>query len=399
MQDRTPTPGQEGRVLITPEDGSAPFYAKVEMADNPTQAGTPLNKSTLLQDSICEILGIPNTSVPNDAFAKLALGIGKYGYIVHVELWDGTPVPGAIINGLQAPSGETVITNENGDGVAVSTETEITISITSPYIDAFSIDDFVVESTGILTYVTKILNKISDSSGILIENSNVYHLSPRVLSFDVTAVGAGGGGGDGHTPSVSGAGGGGGYVETVLNVTVENDRELTVQIGAGGAITPTTTPQSQPSQGGATNVTLGENLIVSANGGMGGESLPGYPGTDAIGGDGNGKGGDGVATTSTPSDQYGESGVGYRFNDPSLGLAGGGGGGAGSGGNMYPSPAIPGGAPYGGTGDSAAGPSTSGTGPGGGGGGGSAYNGASHDASPGHNGGAYFRFHYVGDVG
>lgn len=68
MQDRIPTPGQEGRVLITPENGSAPFYAKVEMADNPTQDGTPYNKQAVLQDSTAALFGLDNTAVPNDIF-------------------------------------------------------------------------------------------------------------------------------------------------------------------------------------------------------------------------------------------------------------------------------------------------------------------------------------------
>lgn len=57
MQDRVPTPGQEGRVLISPENGTTPFYAKISMADNPTQVGTPLNKGSLLRDSSAEPYG------------------------------------------------------------------------------------------------------------------------------------------------------------------------------------------------------------------------------------------------------------------------------------------------------------------------------------------------------
>lgn len=40
---------------------------------NPTgwdQQGTPLNKENLLSDETCELLGIPQTSVPDDAFKK-----------------------------------------------------------------------------------------------------------------------------------------------------------------------------------------------------------------------------------------------------------------------------------------------------------------------------------------
>ena len=72
MQDRVPTPGQEGRVLITPEDGSTPFYAKVSMADNPTNPGTPLNKQNLLQDMIAALYAENNQAVPNDLFSDLA---------------------------------------------------------------------------------------------------------------------------------------------------------------------------------------------------------------------------------------------------------------------------------------------------------------------------------------
>lgn len=72
MEDRIPTPGQEGRVLITPEDGSAPYYAIVEMADNPTNPGTPLNKDTLLKDDTASLFGLENTALLDDVFALLA---------------------------------------------------------------------------------------------------------------------------------------------------------------------------------------------------------------------------------------------------------------------------------------------------------------------------------------
>lgn len=84
MQDRTPTPGQEGRVLITPENGSAPFYAKVEMADNPTNPGTPLNKETLLQDSTAALYGLDETAVPDDVLAHLPMSINS-GWVKFAE--------------------------------------------------------------------------------------------------------------------------------------------------------------------------------------------------------------------------------------------------------------------------------------------------------------------------
>lgn len=98
MQDRVPV--NPGRVLITPENGSAAYYATMTRADNPTQAGTPLNKASLLKDATAALFGLGTDAVPDDALsaiktlidganananakAKIAtgsyVGTGKYG--------------------------------------------------------------------------------------------------------------------------------------------------------------------------------------------------------------------------------------------------------------------------------------------------------------------------------
>ena len=70
MIDRVPTPGKEGRVKITPENGGNPFYAKMEMADDAVAPGTPLNKATLLKDTTAQGYGLtPAPAVPDDVFA------------------------------------------------------------------------------------------------------------------------------------------------------------------------------------------------------------------------------------------------------------------------------------------------------------------------------------------
>jgi len=60
-----------GRVLMTPEDGSAPFYATMQRADEPTQPGDPLNKATLLQDDTAALFGMGSGAVPNDLFKAI----------------------------------------------------------------------------------------------------------------------------------------------------------------------------------------------------------------------------------------------------------------------------------------------------------------------------------------
>lgn len=71
MKNRQPSPGKEGRVLITPEDGSAPFYAKLSMADEPIDEGTPLVMETLLSDATAAALGLTNSATVDDAFGKI----------------------------------------------------------------------------------------------------------------------------------------------------------------------------------------------------------------------------------------------------------------------------------------------------------------------------------------
>ena len=71
MQDRIPL--YPGRVKMTPVAGQANTYDMVR-ADDPTQAGTPLNKATFLKDATAALYGLGTGAVPDDVFAEL----GKY---------------------------------------------------------------------------------------------------------------------------------------------------------------------------------------------------------------------------------------------------------------------------------------------------------------------------------
>lgn len=71
MQDRIPL--YPGRVKMIPVAGQANTFDMVR-ADDPTQAGTPLNKATLLKDATAALYGLGTGAVPDDVFAEL----GKY---------------------------------------------------------------------------------------------------------------------------------------------------------------------------------------------------------------------------------------------------------------------------------------------------------------------------------
>lgn len=68
MKDRQPT--RPGRVKITPESGEA-YYAVLEMADEPTEVGTPPTKANLLKDTTAALLGGGADMVPDDALVAL----------------------------------------------------------------------------------------------------------------------------------------------------------------------------------------------------------------------------------------------------------------------------------------------------------------------------------------
>lgn len=66
MVDRIPL--YPGRVKMTPVAGQANTY-DMTRADDPTQAGTPLNKATLLKDATAALYGLGESAVPDDVLA------------------------------------------------------------------------------------------------------------------------------------------------------------------------------------------------------------------------------------------------------------------------------------------------------------------------------------------
>lgn len=68
MQDRIPL--YPGRVTLTPVDGQANTYDMIR-ADQPAQAGTPINKASLLKDATAAMFGLGANALPDDVLAYL----------------------------------------------------------------------------------------------------------------------------------------------------------------------------------------------------------------------------------------------------------------------------------------------------------------------------------------
>lgn len=276
MKDRVSA--NPGRVKLTPEDGSPAFYATMERADNPVEEGTPLNKSTLLSDAACDLLDIPQTSTVNEAFLKLALGVGKYGYTVHFQWPDGSPMVGYRVNGLTAIDGSALTTDDTGTVFGVSENTSVGVSVRTSFQDLNTASK-TIRSTGILTEDTvKITSKSSFT--LTANSSQSYQFSQWAPLVDICAVGGGGSGGSAsgfsgnNDISVGAASGGAGGEVKILENYNPAGKTLTVSIGAGGEgvrYNDVTSP-ANGSSGGTTTVKSGNTTVLSASGGDGGKA-------------------------------------------------------------------------------------------------------------------------------
>ena len=288
MEDRIPTPGQEGRVLITPEDGSAPYYATIEMADNPTQAGTPLNKETLLQDSTeKEIFGDIADRTVDEAFMGI---MGKIALIMQnvasmtltVTDMAGTPLQGVYVSGIFDEDGNAVATNASGQIVGYVAEGTTNLSV-SGYADIINYSEQFEAVKG-QSYTKTIA--VTTRNFLKITSTQNVRFSGNVDRVDVTAVGGGGSAGEAHSGSgtygATGGSGGGGFCVVEEDVTFTPNTNYSAVVGAGGN-----------NSAGGTSSFLG----VSAAGGARGEDAengPSYP-SGGSGGAGNGNGGNGVS--------------------------------------------------------------------------------------------------------
>lgn len=280
MKDRVSA--NPGRVKLTPEDGSPAFYATMERADNPTEEGTPLNKSTLLSDAACDLLEIPQTSTVNEAFLRLAVGVGKYGYTVHFQWPDGTPMVGYQVSGLTAIDGSALTTDDTGTVFGISSATSVYVQLSqNEYFDIDTVGG-TLNSTGMLTEGT-FKAKVRTGTFPYIDSSrSALKFSQWAPLVDICAVGGGGSGGAasgsnnidvGPVFAAVASGGAGGYVNVLRNYNPAG-KTLTVTIGAGGSSVSasSSTLNRSGNSGGTTSVTVGGSTLVSANGGDGGDA-------------------------------------------------------------------------------------------------------------------------------
>lgn len=353
---------------------------------NKTQIQTNWNNT--LKSYTKQLLSLPDSAIPDDAFMALVVGTDSRAYRVTVKYPNNTPAIGFTISGLSAIPNASLVTNKDGIAMGKSSNTTVSITVEKKYDDILA-KTVSVTSTGTITDVTIILeydraNKTVRSSGKLPTN-----VSALCTGIEYVLVAGGGSGGYSlqsygiyGIPFAGGSGGGGGNaVKDTLQFAPNAD--INIVIGAGGPEPPVIPNNingdrqpTQGSQGGNSQLLLGTTILKSVTGGGGGTYISepsskknidtdkygskGYISTyePTAGGQGNGNGGSGakvvqctelhrgssdtwfvssvtdINTSETYNSSYengtvGSDGQVFELNGESIPTGGGGGGGAG----------------------------------------------------------------------
>lgn len=334
-----------------------------------------------------QLLGLSESSGPDDAFVALIMGTDSRAYRVTVKYPNNTPAIGFTISGLSPIPNVSLITDKNGIAMGKSTDTTVSITVDKKYDDILA-KTVSVTSTGTITDVTIILeydtgNKTVRSSGKL-----PTHVSSLCTGIEYVLVAGGGSGGYSlqsygiyGVPFAGGSGGGGGNaVKDTLQFAPNAD--INIVIGAGGPEPPVIPnnidgdrQSTQGSKGGDSQLLLGSTVLKSVTGGGGGSYVE-NPSSEQIevsnyahadvgiiytyeptaGGQGNGNGGSGAKVvqcvyrgssysdyvsqvkdintgvtyySSYENGTVGSDGQVFELNGESIPTGGGGGGGAG----------------------------------------------------------------------
>ena len=268
MQDRVSK--YPGRVTLIPVQGLENTYT-MKRADEPTQPGTPLNKSTLLTDATANLMG-GAVQTPDDAFKRLLLLSQTGGMVtVHVTPLDESPVGNLLVTGISDIDGNPVFTSSDGRAVGIATAGSRTIGI-SGYADVVDATQSIEIENGSM-YELEL--RISSRNYLNISSSRKVMFSDNVETIDYSVVG-GGGGATGRNQLDGGCGGGGGAVQSITGASVTPHQFYDAVVGAGGKAV-----NFVADDGGASSF-----LDLTCPGGEGGGRNDGGKGGSPNGGDG-----------------------------------------------------------------------------------------------------------------
>lgn len=282
MKNRVPA--NPGRVLITPEDGSAAFYATLTRADNPTEAGDPLSKETLLTDATAALYGLDATAVPDEVLERISrMFPANMGVLtVYIASAGGSPID-TMIRITPAINEETdFVTLPNGRFSIFAPPGTYTVSIVnSPFIITSDSAKSVTVTAGCFVQTSFTVEWV-DSGKAYIEESRTLYVPEHLTDIDLCAIGGGGSGATETNNSGVATGGAGGYLKNMFSANL-GGKMLSITVGAGGE-----RAGGNGNAGGATTVKSNGSAILNAPGGGGGKSARSGNVAGADGGSGSG---------------------------------------------------------------------------------------------------------------
>ena len=168
MQDRVPL--YPGRVKMTPVSGQANTY-DMTRADDPTQAGTPLNKATLLKDATAALFGMSGIAVPDDVFAYL----GQYAE----HWWKRRAISGHYEESIATSDTTVTLTDEDvvrySSGISFDSSGNITLENPKTYSTPVT-DWYYLDTTLLEKYFT------------VDDDANVYYLAATGRTASSTSI-------------------------------------------------------------------------------------------------------------------------------------------------------------------------------------------------------------------
>lgn len=343
MKDRIPTKILSNGALrygVYDEAETLLRYEYIKPEDEPTQEGNPLCKATLLDDSACIAMGLPTSSVPNDALTFL--GIGENRAFVEATVYETgttTPISNVLIDGIKTRSGADVYTDSGGVARGFSTTTTTAIGVNTEYVDlavpaARSFSTPLGKKTVITLYATRKTN--TGNLETVVTSSGYYRFTNKVL-VDVHVCGGGMDGGYGYSSgnTYGGNGGDGGRQAYQTNIVPDPETRYQAIVGARGGGTSNFMGVNS-SSGIANPGGVGWRAATSGTGEV--ASTPGNPNTvkkygtgDTNFAGGSGGGGDRYYATRSGGSPYGGKGGAASNNTlatDATGYGGGGGGGS-----------------------------------------------------------------------
>lgn len=186
MYDRIPTPGQEGRMLISPEGGT-PYYATVAMADNPTQEGTFINKATLLKDATAALFGLGAAAVPDDVHNWVGQYATHWWSVLHGKAGTGYKEARTNIAANTAVTGAAAITISLSKTLTIDQSTGA-VALASP--TTISFPRYPTTYAAIEPYLSQLVAQAPVYiQGLLDDRTGVYYL-PAGSTYSGTSTGS-----------------------------------------------------------------------------------------------------------------------------------------------------------------------------------------------------------------